>query len=280
MVKNLGIQKFIPMVADLKGIPLVFQKRCVFQLGLAFDRLVGKAFFQRRDDLDAEHEQSSLTDGVFDGVVDAGPQVEKPLRITGVVTEGEGCNASLQNFHSFFPSAEAFTKGQRPLILQRIVEHDLPQGGPGLTLGSGVDREGVPRGNPSVPVGAGKGVQILYVRLLPVVVVVSPMQKSADVELIKLGADDAVARRGHGHESIGYQITAAGAIVGPEVFYLVLNEGCNMVVRGNGSRENALCIEIVVGKRLRYRKILYLPLTRLLLYQNSVCRLLRRMQNY
>ena len=92
----------------------------------------------------------------------------------------------------------------------------------------------------------GVGLSAVH-RELIAIEVVAPLEEAYDIVLIHLHADGTVAPGGHSDESVGYVVLAlAAAIVGPEVGHVVLEEGLDVVVAGDGSIHDTLSPEIVV----------------------------------
>ena len=74
------------------------------------------------------------------------------------------------------------------------------------------------------------------------------MQKSNNVEFIKMQSDGARSPQGHCNKAIGYTLVLRTAIIRPKSGYACFNKRSDVIVGGNGELYEPILVELKIGE--------------------------------
>jgi len=83
---------------------------------------------------------------------------------------------------------------------------------------------------------------------LTVVEIISPVQNTDNLILIKLQSINSVSEGRHGHEAVAHLVKLSHAIVGPHVCQAMFQEFFNLIIPRNRLVHQTVLVEFVTGK--------------------------------
>ena len=142
-------------------------------------------------------------------------------------------------------AAECFGKTECTHVLQRLIERKDANRFDGAAVLRWVDRKGISRREHVTCAGIDKRVDGVA-RKGGIVEVISPMQKSNNVELIKLQSNGAGAPQGHCDKAIGNAHSLRAAIICPKTRDACLDERLDMIGGGDRQLYKSILIKLKV----------------------------------
>ena len=132
-------------------------------------------------------------------------------------------------FYDAVSATELFGKLEGARILQGFIKGEDAHRFNSASILCGVDRKGISRREHMTCAGIEEGVDGVA-REGGIVKVISPMQKSNNVEFVKLQTNGARSPQGHCNKAVGNTLVLRTAIVGPKSLDVCLDERLDMIV--------------------------------------------------